>query len=266
MEKSIRIVHVTDTHFFANSDGRLLGLNTQESFTAVLEAIKNNIQHYDLLIHTGDISQDYTGVSYQRLAQQLDELTMPVYWTAGNHDDMAMLLQHFTAKNIHADKAILVNNWQIILLNSQMPGAVPGTLSKAELDFLADCLSKHPHHHALICFHHQPLSTGSTWLDKLGLLNAKDFFTVIDQFPQIRCVLFGHVHQEFRSERKNVIYLSTPATSVQFKPGQEQFALDVTFPGFRMLTLNPDGSINTKVYRADHFVNYKEADQNATGY
>ena len=42
-----------------------------------------------MIIATGDLSEDGAGATYQRLAGILAKLTVPVYVTAGNHDDPA---------------------------------------------------------------------------------------------------------------------------------------------------------------------------------
>ena len=37
----VRILQITDPHLFSTNDGQLLGVNTSDSFQAVLEAILN---------------------------------------------------------------------------------------------------------------------------------------------------------------------------------------------------------------------------------
>ena len=69
------------------------------------------------------------------------------------------------------------------------------------------------------------------------------------QYDNLRAVLWGHVHQEFDADRNGVRLLSTPSTCVQFAPGADEFALHAAAPGYRWLTLNADGSIDTDVMR-----------------
>ncbi len=51
-EARVRILQITDTHLFAEKHETLLGVNTQESYRAVLEAIRAQQYEYDLIVAT----------------------------------------------------------------------------------------------------------------------------------------------------------------------------------------------------------------------
>jgi Icc protein len=150
--------------------------------------------------------------------------------------------------HIRTGGSIIHDKWQIILLDSTVPGEVSGHLEQHELDRLEECLAEYPDCHALICLHHPLFLTGSHWLDN-GLLldNPADLFAVIDRHEQVRGVLWGHIHQEFYRKRNIVEYFATPSTMIQFKPNSYDFAVDQKPPGFRWLNLYPDGCIDTGV-------------------
>ncbi len=57
-EARVRILQITDTHLFAEKHETLLGVNTWESYQAVLEAIRAQQYEYDLIVATGDLAQD----------------------------------------------------------------------------------------------------------------------------------------------------------------------------------------------------------------
>ena len=65
----VRLLQISDTHLFAGSDRDLLGIATAESFQAVLDAITELPQPYDVVLATGDLSQDHSADSYQRFAR-----------------------------------------------------------------------------------------------------------------------------------------------------------------------------------------------------
>jgi Icc protein len=79
--------------------------------------------------------------------------------------------------------------------------------------------------------------------------NADEFFAIIDRHPQVRGILWGHVHQQFDRMRGNVKLMATPSTCVQFLPKSTTFAVDEAAPGYRWLSLFEDGSIETGVER-----------------
>jgi 3',5'-cyclic-AMP phosphodiesterase len=142
-------------------------------------------------------------------------------------------------------------DWIVILLDSSVPDSAAGTLGHMELRILEEILSRHPRRHALICLHHPVMAVGTGWLDPLMLSNADAFFEIIDRHPQVRGVLFGHIHQSFEAERNGVSILGTPSTCVQFLPHTREFALDSLPPAWRQLTLHRDGRIETRVHYLD---------------
>ena len=61
---TVKVLQISDCHLFSDPDKDLLGVNTAQSFKAVVEAIKEQNFEYDFIAFTGDISQDYSAASY----------------------------------------------------------------------------------------------------------------------------------------------------------------------------------------------------------
>lgn len=262
----IRILQISDIHLFASKDGELLRLNTFQSFLAVLELVKMTIQEHnpDLIVLTGDLSQDASPESYRHLVDQMQFFPGEIAWIAGNHDVTATMQFVLNQSRFNSSKHLLRKNWQIILLDSHQDGVVAGHLSPEELNFLHDQLHSN-NHFALVMLHHPVLNTGTAWLDKIGLRNHDDFLQVIDQFSQVKGVICGHAHQEWMNTRNNVLYTITPSTSIQFKTNSPQFALDTLMPGFRILDLFDDGHLATSVRRIAYDARFIP-DLSSTGY
>lgn len=246
---SVQLVQITDFHIFADADATLQGLNTRVSFEAVMAAMIKNAGEPDLLLATGDLSQDGSAESYRYLAHKFDALGIPTFWLPGNHDDCAELEKNFTGTRIHEPKHILAGCWQIVMLDSTIQGEVHGLVADPQLAFLDNALRRYPDRHALVCLHHQALESGSEWIDKKGLLNGAHLRKQLAQYANIRAVLWGHVHQESHRSIAGVEWMSTPSSCVQFKPGSRDFALGTETPGYRHLRLDADGSIETRVER-----------------
>jgi len=79
--------------------------------------------------------------------------------------------------------------------------------------------------------------------------NPQDFFAVIDRHPQVRSVIWGHVHQHFDRWRNNIRLLATPSTCVQFPPDSDDSAIEYTPPGYRWFDLLDTGDFTTGVDR-----------------
>lgn len=250
----LRIIQISDTHIFSNADKSLVGVPTQESLQAVLDLVKSKAGKFDIVIHSGDLTQDYARSSYIRIADMLSTLDVPVYCVPGNHDDSTVMAEVYPYQLICNDKQILTKEWQIILLDSHKPNAVEGYLAGSELSYLEQCLRLYPNHKAVILFHHQPTPVGSLWLDNLGLKNAADLWKILARFPQVKVVLFGHVHQEFEKVINGIQCYATPSTCFQFKRNQDAFGIEELSPGFRWIHFYDDGHIETKIERTDHYV------------
>lgn len=245
----VRLVQLTDCHIFDSADDDLLGMNTRDSFAAVSKAAIETCGHLDLLLVTGDLSQDGSAASYEYLARSLDRYGLPTYWIPGNHDDSAVMQAHFQGKCISPAKQILIGAWQIVMLDSTIPGEVAGRVSESQLDYLDHCLSRHPELNALVCLHHQARETGSDLIDKKGLRDAQQLRDRLLAHPQLRAVVWGHVHQEYHQTIDNVQWMSTPSSCVQFEPGSMEFSTTLEAPGYRRISLFADGRVESSVQR-----------------
>ena len=247
---SIRILQITDTHLFAEQDGTLLGVNTWNSYDAVLNAIVAEQRHYDLIVATGDLAQDHTNEAYRRFAEGIARLPIPCVWLPGNHDFQPVMFQTLAEASIADDKHVLLgDHWQIILLDSQVSGVPHGELSEYQLTWLEKTLALEPQRHTLVLLHHHPLPSGCTWLDQHGLRNSHMLDDILQRYPLAKTLLCGHIHQEMDVQWRGRRVLATPSTCVQFKPHCTNFAIDVEPPGWRWLELCADGHVETAVQR-----------------
>mgnify|MGYP003641792039 CR=1 FL=1 len=265
-QRPIRFVQISDTHFFADENSKLLSVPTHQSFDAVLAAIKKYADEHpiDFIIHSGDLSQDHTAESYDLLAQRLHRLEVPVYFVPGNHDNASMMETVLPRETITNNKHILSDNWQIILLSSQKEDAVEGELDDGQLAFMQTCLKKHPDHQAIILFHHHPLPVRCAWLDNIGLQNADEFWSRLTPHSNVNTVLFGHVHQDIEGIKHGIKCYSTPSTCFQFMRNQNEFGIENLPPGFRWVELSEAGQLNTGVIRTPAYIGEYEA--GAKGY
>lgn len=247
----LRIAQVTDLHLFAQSEQCLLGVPTAQSFTALVHQLQQLAPQPDLILLTGDLSQDGTTTSYDQLQALLTPLGIPVYWLPGNHDCIEVMERTLLHPLFFPDKAFQQNGWQFLLLNSQEPGCVHGRLTSERLEWLDRqlCRSTLP---TIVSLHHPPFAVNSTWLDTSILQNSEELFAVLDRHAQVKLVVFGHIHQEFQRQRNGVTYLGTPSTCIQFEPESDEFTLDHEQPGFRVIELESDGNWSSQVHRIQY--------------
>lgn len=261
-ETSVRLIQITDCHLGPQTSESLLGLNTDQSLDDVLQLISAEQPRFDYLVCTGDIASAGHEDCYQRFYKALrDYFSVPLAWLPGNHDSAAIMAQVKLPQPPEA-REFMLGNWLILLLDSAVPGHVYGHLADAELARLQERLAANPDKHIMVMLHHQPVPVGSDWIDQYIVRNADALFAILDQFPQVRALVWGHVHQDFVSQRKGVELIATPSTCVQFKPLCEDFTVDTQMPGYRWFDLHKDGSLSTGVSRVtgkQYTIDYKSA-------
>ncbi len=264
-KQTVRLLQITDTHLFANSDECLLGVNTAQSFQAVISEILHTRVEFDGIIATGDISQDHSSASYQTFLNGIRQWSLPCYWLPGNHDEQnemhAILSQ---SPLVRADVVLLGEHWQMIMLDSQVKGSPHGWLDDKQIHLLQDIVDANPSRHTLIAFHHHPIPVASAWLDQHILKNREAFWEEVKDMKQVKAVICGHIHQTLDIECFGKRVLAAPSTCIQFLPNSDQFSLDLVSPGWREISLHADGAITTTVKRikGNQFI----PDMNSSGY
>lgn len=243
----IRILHLTDPHLHANRDATMRGLNTYDSFKAVVDHAIASGHEIDAVISTGDLVQDETRHGYERFCSVMTALDAPVHCIPGNHDSPEIMADLLNRPPFQFCGSAVYENWCLIMLNSAIRWDDCGRFDDDELSDLQTMLNAHQDRDILIGMHHHPLPTGSRWLDGLNLRNNEEFFDLIEEYKNVRCIAWGHVHQASDRTQDGVRMLSTPSTGAQFRPDSDVFRLDTRPPGYRWIILLPDGKVDTEV-------------------
>jgi Icc protein len=258
-----KLIQITDSHLFSTDPGTILGMDTKSSLNAVLDRLHSEHDSFDFFLCTGDLSQDGTIESYQYLKDLIAKDDKEQYWIPGNHDHRETMLKVGSA-NHEMLPVIKKGPWQIILLDSQVPGAVGGNLADSQLTLLKNALEADKTSHTLITMHHPPIHMNCKWLDTQQIRNSQAFLDLIAQYDNVKVVLWGHVHQDSDNLVDGVRYISTPSTCIQFTPDSNDFDVDKEGPGYRWMELHDDGSIQTAVSRVND-IDFK-IDYTTTGY
>lgn len=246
MTNSLRLVQFSDPHLFGSASGSLRGVATLPALKAAIEHASRYFPARDAVLLTGDLVQEDAG-GYALLRETFLSSQEPVYCLPGNHDlpdEMSRVLQ---GGPFQVGGTATAAGWLLVMLDTWQAGSAGGRLGKEQLAALETLLDRHAHLHVLLCLHHHPIAMDSQWLDQVGLEDAAEFLALVERCPQVRGVLWGHVHQALDRFVNGVRYMASPATCAQFLPRSHDFALDRRPPGYRVLELMPDGSIATEV-------------------
>ena len=263
----IHLVQITDTHLYGKATGTLLKMNTHDSFEHVIELVRGKEDRIDLILATGDIAQDASESAYSHFAERIGALEAPYRWIPGNHDKAEVMKNAAASPDVN-EKSVQINNWLILMLDTSTDGQVHGNLAPGELEFLHSQLQEselnNSTEHIMICMHHNPVKGNSGWMKDIGLKNRARFWELAKTATKIKCVVYGHIHQELDFVHENIRCLCSPSTCIQFKPNVVNFALDQVNPGYRSFELHANGTVESEVHRVEG-ENF-EADFSSGGY
>ena len=221
-------IQISDSHI--DDHNLVMGVKSQTNLNKVV----NNIlkKSYDVLLFSGDLSHNGSIESYKKLKKIIKPLGKSLYVLPGNHDNKENLYKVFN-ENYLCD--FQIDHWEIISIDSVQIGQTSGFLNSEQLAILNQKILSSNAKYIVICLHHPVVSMKSNWDDKLSLENPDNFFNVIDQFENIRAVIWGHAHQSSQFNRNGVGLYSCPSTALQFN-GPENI-------GYNHYTLNENGTM-----------------------
>ncbi len=253
MKTNLVIAQFSDSHLFADIDGLHCGVNVYQNLVKVLTSIANN-NAIDLVIFTGDLTQDHSEGSYQNFVRAIQEsnLTKPLYYTAGNHDEVSLLARFLAKAPCKKQKEITCNSWHIKLINSKSLTPA-GFISANTLQQLGTQYQHSPYQ--LIFMHHHPLDVGY-FIDEHGLENKQAFWQAIANNTHIKAIACGHVHRGLSITKKllshQVEVFTCPASSIQFDPNVKGVKALTGIAGqaaYRCFYLSEQGEISSKIYK-----------------
>lgn len=243
----MRLIQLSDCHLPRRPGTPYRGVDAHANLDLVLESVR--AWSPELILATGDLSEDASDEAYAWLARKLDELEVPVLVLPGNHDAPERLREHFPDTTVDAPLVHDTPHWRLVLLNSVIPGQVPGRLDETALAQLDHVLSERPMH-TLVALHQQPMPIGSPWIDRFPLLEPEGFHEVLARHATVRLVTWGHVHQAFDATQSGIRWLSGPSSASNSLPGGTRFTPDPSGPACRWLVLAEDGGVETGILNA----------------
>jgi Icc protein len=205
----------------------------------------------DMILMTGDLSQDYSRGAYLAIRELMAHVSAPIYCLPGNHDDPALMAEILGTDNFHYCEPLMMGNWLLAMLDTWDGDRAGGLVGAEGLAALDRQLAGSTSPHTLVCLHHQPVPVHCKWLDSVGLDDGDQLMELISRHPRVRGVLWGHVHQEFEAMAGDVRLIGSPSTCFQFLPRQDTFDVDALPPAYRHVCLHDDGRIETRVLWVD---------------
>jgi len=241
----MKIIHITDIHLLATKDENIYGVNPYQNLLRIAENILQ-IEAVNCIIITGDIAHNGEYESYLLVDELFRNIRVPVYWLQGNHDYSEVMLQVANKIKIKTDKSFLINKTKFILLQKVMKdednlskNKARGFLFDYEMKFLERELKEENFEQCVVVLHHPPILSNS-WLDRRILDNRENFISMLEQYPKVKIVLYGHQHNEQETEQNGITYISAPPVAYHFNPKGERFSLLDNKSGYAVVELKSD--------------------------
>lgn len=216
-DRPMLIAQITDIHL-GFEPGNAEEKNRRR-LDAVLDALIEGPNRPDLLLATGDLTENGDPESYRQLAGALARCPFPVWPMVGNHDLRAPFLEAFpgapTADGF-VQHAMVQGGLHIILLDTLEEGRHGGGFCAGRAAWLRERLAERAEMPTLIALHHPPSPTGIGWMDMGGqepwVARLGD---VLADAPQVRALLCGHVHRAIASPWRGMTVCVCPSTAPQ---------------------------------------------------
>lgn len=176
----------------------------------------------DLVLITGDLTNDGDDAAYEQLALMLERLHPPYYPLIGNHDPREPARRTFAHLGCLPSRGRLcyvIDDFpiRVVALDSMVERRPYGTLGPEQLAWLDARLKERPKKPTLVALHHPPIRTGIGHMDHSMLRDSDELAAVIARHPQVERVLCGHVHRPVQQRFAGTIAQIAPGIAHQIK-------------------------------------------------
>lgn len=191
------IAQVTDIHLGFEPDNP--AEFNRKRLDQVLRALNDGPNRPDLLLATGDLTENGDTDSYRRLANAFSQCDFPVWLAMGNHDDranFASYFPHIPVQDGFVQYVIALKGRRIIILDTLEPGRHGGAFCERRASWLAERLNEDAVTPTLIVMHHPPIEVGIDWMNTHPQEPwVQRFSAAIANRSNIVAIVCGHLHR-----------------------------------------------------------------------
>lgn len=253
------VVQLSDLHLRTRGLPAYRVAETNMLAARAVEAVRALNPPPDLVVITGDLTDNGLAEEYAELAPLLDRLPCPAMCLLGNHDRRDRFRAAFPDRagaGPFVDFVTDLGPLRLIGLDTVVPGASHGALCAARLDALDAALAARPEAPTLIFLHHPPFDCGIAHMDRIALVEGRErLAAIVAAHRQVERVCCGHHHRPIQTRFAATLAQVAPSVAHQvalsLEPDHEG-AL-VLEPGAFLIHALVDGAVVTHQALVERF-------------
>jgi len=216
------IAHLTDLHVRPHGLPAYRTAETNMLTERAIEAVLALDPRPDLVLITGDHTDNGLVAEYENLKRMLSRLPMPVWLIPGNHDRRENLKQVLAGYPGLSDEPTFAQ-WvtdlgpiRMIGLDTVLPKSGAGRLCPERLAWLEQKLAEDSARTTIVAMHHPAFLCGLHHMDRINLIEgAAEFEAIVRRNPQIVRILAGHHHRPIQALFAGTLAMVAPSVAHQ---------------------------------------------------
>jgi 3',5'-cyclic-AMP phosphodiesterase len=215
------VAQLTDLHVCARGRAANRVSETNMFAERAFRAVAAAPDRPDIVLLTGDLTENGLATEYQELAEMLRQFPLPVFVIPGNHDQRGPLREHLANLPLVGSDPDFVQYviedypLRLVMLDTLVPGAGHGELCAERLRFLNQTLAAAPERPTIVAMHHPPFHSGIPHMDDIALRHPEGLATVIARHPQVERIVCGHVHRTIFARVAHAVVSVAPSVAHQ---------------------------------------------------
>lgn len=219
------VAQITDCHVRCDDEGAFSSLvDTSATLAAVVEHLNGLDPPPDVVLATGDLTDDGTPEQYACFREIVEPLTAPLLPFPGNHDHGPDFREAFAdllpgdpgdLPERHCSYVVDDHPVRLVGIDTSKPDHHDGCFDDERADWLEGTLAAAPDRPTLIFTHFPPLRVGLDYMDVAGLTGLDRFEDVIAAHPQVVLVIAGHLHRPIQAVIASTLVSVCPSTGFQ---------------------------------------------------
>ena len=243
MSRVTVIAHISDLHVTGEPARRM-------RIRAVIDHVNARADGIDVLVVTGDVTDDGTPAQCAEAAEILGASRVPTLVIPGNHDrrpEFSRALLDGTPTDLPLNRSALIGGVLYLMCDSTIPGRDDGWLSDNSLGWMeSQIVAVGADTPVVVCYHHPPVTLQMPFMDNIRQIGEDRLAELIGRHPNVVGSLCGHAHSGAVTAFGGRPLVVAPGVSATLKlPFEGEGIIDVTQPagiafhhldGFRLIT------------------------------